>query len=105
MRSFSAGSAVSRYRRWRARSSSRGIGVELSRLPEQVLDHAQVDAPPVGIDVAPEVVHEHPDHLFGQQSHVLVLVVNAPRGYGFLLGDAPPTQIYTLSLRDATALL
>src|SRR5467141_1934274 len=72
MRSRSAGSVVSLYRRWSARSSSRdslGFAANASSLRgsrSQVLDHAEADVPRARLDLRPEVVHEAADHLVGK---------------------------------------
>src|ERR1700716_670241 len=72
MRSRSAGSVVSLYRRWSARSSSRdslGFAANASSLRgsrSQVLDHAEADVPRARLDLRPEFVHEAADLLVGE---------------------------------------
>src|SRR6266852_1555669 len=86
MRSRSAGSVVSLYLRWSARSSSRdGRGLAAattssvavpgtSVVPSgcQVLDHAESDVSGPRLDLRPEVVHEAPDHLVGESLELSV---------------------------------
>src|SRR5260370_18799056 len=67
-----AGSVVSLYRRWSARSSSRdgrGLAANRSSLGRsgcQVLDHPEADVSRSRFDLRPEVVDEASDHLVGE---------------------------------------